>query len=276
MNQNCAIVTMHPVPYTPVQSSPARPIVSFACRSFDRQTTERRFARGSHQYLIVVIPLHVLMEHASPLSRTVTRIPTLPQTALSLAMRTHSAMFPLARHSIDHRPRARSPHAPSLIVVPERIPRLLPSAMHLLIIPTIQLPLNRPTASPLLRDPPNTNTSSTLAVSAPAIRSRVRVLQSQFLLLVVSSLIGLVAYTRIPRFIRVQSAEPAPIPPSVRAEGGRLVCAAGRALVAQRVPFVGDPACDAGRRGRGGVVGGWVVAAGGGAIEGVEAGWWEA
>jgi hypothetical protein len=274
MNQNCAIVTMHPVPYTPVQSSPARPIVSFACRSFDRQTTERRFARGSHQYLIVVIPLHVLMEHASPLSRTVTRIPTLPQTALSLAMRTHSAMFPLARHSIDHRPRARSPHAPSLIVVPERIPRLLPSAMHLLIIPTIQLSLNRTTAPSLLRNP--TNSNSTLSIAAPAIRSRVRVLQSQLLLLVVSRLIGLVAYTRIPRFIRVQSAEPAPIPPSVRAEGGRLVCAAGRALVAQRVPFVGDPACDAGGRGRGCMVGGWVVAAGGGAIEGVEAGWWEA
>ena len=56
-------------------------------------------------------------------------------------------------------------------------------------------------------------------------------------------------------------------------QGSRLVCAAGRALVTQRVPFVGDPALDSSGCGRGGVVGGWVVAR---AVEGVEAGWWEA
>jgi hypothetical protein len=211
------------------------------------------------------------MEHAPPLSGTVTRIPALAQAALSLAMRAYSAVFPLTRHRVDHRPRARSPHAPSLIVVPERIPRLLSSAVHLLIIPTIQLLLNRATASPLLRNP--TNSNSELAVSAPTIGSRVRVLHPQFLLLVVSRLISLVAHTRIPRLVGVQSAETAPITPSVRAEGSRLVCAAGRALVAQRVPFVGDPALDAGWRGGGSVVGGWVVAR---AVEGVETGWWEA
>jgi hypothetical protein len=273
MNQNRAIVT---IASRTLHAISVQPVPSFHL-GVD-PLTDRQSNAISPVSLINIRPcrfhsLHILMEHASPLSGTITRIPTLAQTALSLAMRTHSAVFPLARHGIDHRPRARSPHAPSLVIVAKRIPRLLSSAMNLLIVTTVQLPLNRATASPLLRNP--TNSNSTLAVPAPTIRSRVRVLQSQLLLLVVTRLIGLVAYTRIPRLVRVQSAETAPIPPSVRAEGSRLVCAAGRALVAQRVPFVGDPALNAGWRGRGSVIGGWVVAAGG-AIEGVETGWWEA
>jgi hypothetical protein len=209
------------------------------------------------------------MEHASPLRGTVTRIPALAQTALSLTVRAHSAMFPLTRHRIDHRPRACSPHAASLIVVSKRIPRPS-SAVNLLIIPAIQLALNRATAPSLLRNP--TNSNSNLAVSAPTIRSRVRVLHPKLLLLVVPRLIGLVAYTSVPGLVRVQSTKTAPITPSVRAERSRLVCAAGRALVAQRIPFVGDPALDAGGRGCGCVVGGWVVA---GAVEGVETGRWK-
>jgi hypothetical protein len=219
--------------------------------------------------LIKINPLHILMEHASPLSGTVTRIPALTQAALSLAMRAHSAMFPLARHRINHRPRARSPHAASLIVISKRVPRLC--AVHFLVVTVIQLALNRATAPSLLRDP--TNSNANLTVTTPAIGPRVRILHPKFLLLVVSRLISLVAHTSVPRLVRVQSAEPTPIPPSVRAERSRLVCASCRALVAQRVPFVGDPALDSGGRGRGSVVGRWVVAR---AVEGVETGWWEA
>jgi len=144
--------------------------------------------------------------------------------------------------------------------------------VHFLVVPAIQLALNRATATSLLRNTTNTNTH--LAVAASAVRTRVRVLQPKFLLLVVPRLIGLVAYASVPGLVGIQSAESTPIPPSVRAERSRLVCAAGRALVAQGVPFVGDPTLDSGGRGRRSVIGGWIVAAGG-AIKGVETGWWK-
>jgi hypothetical protein len=37
MNQNCAIVTMHPVPYTPVQSNPSHRFICVSTLLTDRQ-----------------------------------------------------------------------------------------------------------------------------------------------------------------------------------------------------------------------------------------------
>jgi len=237
IEKNRTIVTMRPIPepipYTPAQPSPS---CHLCVNSFQDNPTPASLVKPDR----VSSTLHILMEHTPPLSRTVARIPT-----LSLAMRAHSPMFPLPRHRIDHRPRARSPHAPSLIVVSERVPGL--SAMHLLVIPVIQLALNRPAPPPLLGNPTNPNPSSNLTIPAPPIRPRVRILQPKFLLLVVSRVISLVAYAGIPGFVRVQGAETAPIPPSsvCTAEGRRFVGTTGCALVAQRVPFVDDPALNA-------------------------------
>lgn len=80
------------------------------------------------------------------------------------------------------------------------------------------------------------------------------------------------AYASIPGLVRIQCAEAAPVSPPVGAEGGRFVCTAGCALVAEGVDLVDEPALDSGRSGRRGVVSGGIVAA---TVEGVEARWWE-
>jgi hypothetical protein len=97
-------------------------------------------------------------------------------------------------------------------------------------------------------------------------------MQTQFLFLVVSALVGFMSYASIPGLIRIQSAEAAPVSSPVGAEGGGFVCAAGGALVAESVDLVGEPALDAGRSGRRSVVSSGIAAA---AVEGVETRWWE-
>jgi hypothetical protein len=140
--------------------------------------------------------------------------------------------------------------------------------MNLLVISAVKLSLNRPASSPLLWDSANAD----FAVATSAVRSRVGIMQTQFLFLVVSALVGFMAYTSIPGLIRIQSAEAAPVSSPVGTEGGGFVCAAGCALVAESIDLVGEPALDAGRSGRRSVVSSGIAAA---AVERVETRWWE-
>jgi len=130
-------------------------------------------------------------------------------------MRAHTSALALTRRGINHGPRTRSPHARGLMVVCERVPRLS-SSMHLFVISVVKLPLNRPTSPPLFWNSANAD----FAVSTSAVRSRVGVLQTQFLFFVVPAVVGFVAYAGIPGLVWVQCAEAASVSSPVGAEGG--------------------------------------------------------
>lgn len=182
-------------------------------------------------------------------------------------MRADSSILPPSRRRINHRPRTRRPQTARFVIVSERIRRR--SSVHFLIVPVIKLPLPRLTASSRLRDPPNAH----LPVPASTVRSRIGILQSQLLLLVVA-VVGFISHASVPRLVGVQSAESASIPSSsLGSVGCRLVGSACCALVAQSVPFVENPALDSAGGGRGRAVRCRVAV---GAVEGVEVGGWEA
>jgi hypothetical protein len=143
------------------------------------------------------------------------------------------------------------------------------SAVNLFVVPIVEFSLDRATPSSLFRDP----TNAYFAVASSAIRSRIGVLQTQFLLLVVAaSLVGFMSHTSVPRFIRVQSSKATPVASPAGAERCRLVSTAGCALIAESVEFVGEPALDSGGSGCGYVVSSGIVTR---AIERVEIGWWK-
>ena len=130
-------------------------------------------------------------------------------------MRAHTSTLSLTGRSINHGSRARGPKTHSLVVVREWVPGLS-SSVHLFVIPAVKLSLNRPAASPLFRDP----TNSDFAVATSTVGSRVGIVQAELLLFVVSALVGFMSYTSIPGLIRIQCAEAAPVSPSVGTEGG--------------------------------------------------------
>lgn len=182
-------------------------------------------------------------------------------------MRAHSPVFPPSRCRVDHGPRTRRPQTPRFVIVSERIRRR--GSVHFLIVPVIQLPLSRLTASSRLRDASNAH----LPIPASTVRSRIGILQSQLLLLVVA-VVSFISHASVPRLVGIQSAKSASIPPpSLGSVGCRLVGSACGALVAQSVPFVENPTLDSAGGGRGCAVSCWVAV---GAVEGVEVGGWEA
>jgi hypothetical protein len=183
-------------------------------------------------------------------------------------VRARSSIFRAAWRCINHRPWARGPHASSLIVVSEGISRLL-SAVNLFVVPAVEFPLNRPAPPSLFWDPAN----AYFAVASSAIGSRIGVLQTQFLLLVVAAgLIGFMSHTSVPRFIRIQRSKATPVASPAGAERCRLVSSASCALVAESVKFISEPALDSGRSGCRYVVGSGIVAR---TVEWVEVGWWK-
>jgi hypothetical protein len=183
-------------------------------------------------------------------------------------VRARSSVFRATWRGIDHRPWACGPHASSLVVVSEGIPRLL-SAVNLFVVPVVEFPLNRPAPPSLFWDSAN----AYFAVASSAVRSGIGILQTQFLLLVVAaSLVGFMSHTSVPRFIRVQCSKATPVTSPAGAEGRRLVSTASCALVAESVEFISKPALDSGGSRCGYVVGSGIVT---GTVEWVEIGWWK-
>lgn len=194
--------------------------------------------------------LHILPKHTPPLSRTI-------------LLRPQTALTPLMPPRLNHWPRTRSPQTRSLRIIPKRICRLHPTgSMHLLIIPLVQLPLPRSTASPVLGNPANTNTTVPTIPTQPSPAPRI--LQPELLLLIPSPspiVISLVPYPRIPRLVRIQRTETSMISTAGSAVGSALIRSASRALVAQRIDLRCYPALDpAGCRCRR-AVGCWVAVA---------------